>query len=615
MLENERVANRDLDKDIRKLAEWRERLEEVGHDLNTLGRATEHAFLSVGARLSDFHDRALAISRQASSVASDFSGEDVATATQGLQDLLESSGAFLLRTEGDSDEDVGMLQDILKTMEGIQKPIAGFRKIVKNLSILSISTKIESSQLHDDGHDFTTIAEDVERLSVLISSSFVDILARAKEVSASVEQALIGILAIQARQKEKVRSILDRTYATVRSLIEKNLSSAETVNRISLELETITRNIGEVVSSIQFHDITRQQVEHVKDALDVAAASLSSRIENLRSSDGAEDIDEIVLDTRAVCSLQKAQLADSDSQFGKATRSIKENLRGIAATIIDVYGHLEKLAGVEDATSSSFFSSIESEISSAVLSFRDIGEGIRGLSKTVEDLTATVREMSKFVGDIETIGMDIELIAVNARIKAARTGSEGAPLGVIAEAIQRLSADAQVQKNAMSDELKEIVSTVDRLHSRTNLSSSEQTTETAGMLKDLDALLGVLRKVNKSAVSLLASIQADGRRLAEDMESAADSIAVQEEFTAKIARGLEKLETTVAESWVVLPEGGRSKGIDLLKSLEKNYTMYSERNVHESYEKANGAETDPGRPVMNADTQLAAHFENNVELF
>jgi methyl-accepting chemotaxis protein len=612
---DETSVDRDIGRDLLQLEAWEKRLKTVGSELDTLGHATEHAFLSVGARLSDFYERALTISRQSSSVASSFSGEDVATATQGLQDLLENSRSFFKKTRNDSDQDVEMLQGILKTMEGIRKPIAGFRKIVKNLSILSISTKIESAQLHDDGHDFTTIADDVERLSVLINSSSADILSRAKDVSGSVEHALAGVLTLQTRQKEKVRSILDRTHTTLAFLIEKNVSSAETVNRISTEFETITRNIGEVVSSIQFHDITRQQVEHVKEALDVAAAALSSRLGDRSAITGA-DIDELTLDTRAVCALQKAQLADSGFQFAGATKSIKENLRGIAAAIADVYALLEKLAGVQDETSSSFFTSIESEVSSAVNSFQEFGEGIRRLSKTVEDLTETVRDMSKFVDDIENIGMDIELIAVNARIKAARTGSEGAPLGVIAEAIQRLSADAQIQKGAMSDELKEIISTVDRLHSLTSTSSNQQTTETTEMLKNLDSLLGVLRSMNKSALSLLSSIQEQGRRLAADMESTAGSITVQEEFGAKVSKGIESIEVVIAESRKILPEGDESKGAGLLKSLEKNYTMYSERNVHESYRKANGADPAPfAPPAASIESQLDAHFADNVELF
>ncbi len=615
MLKDSSLATQRVQKDVRQLASWKDRLEATGNELNALSKTTEHAFLSVGDRLTDFYGRAHKISKQSSSVAASFSGAEVAAATQGLRDLLDRSNTLLTRAEKDFGQDVRILQDILETMASIRKPIIGFKKIVKNLGILSISTKIESAQLHKDGHDFTTIADDVERLSILISSSFGDILARTNVVSASVEQALLGVLALEAGQKEKARSILDGTHATLTSLMEKNASSTEIANRVSVELETITGSIGEVVSSIQFHDITRQQMEHVKEALDIEAKRLDNRLNTPPHALQDGGISALVLNARAVCALQSAQLADSGEQFAGATQSIIDNLRGIATTIKGVYGHLERLAGVENTTSSSFFARIETEVSSAVSFFGEMGDGIRELSKTVEALTGTVSDMSGFVEDIENIGMDIELIAVNARIKAAHTGSEGAPLGVIAEAIQRLSADAQVQKNAVSDELRKIISTVEHLHSRTNLSSSQQTTETDSVLKELNALLGGLRTINESALSSLASLQDDGRRLAADMESAVGDITVRQEFATKIADGIRSLETIVSESWALLPESDDSKGLDTLKNLEKNYTMHSERNIHESYWKSNGAATGHGAPIIHADRQHEAHFAHNVELF
>ena len=62
----------------------------------------------------------------------------------------------------------------------------------------------------------------------------------------------------------------------------------------------------------------------------------------------------------------------------------------------------------------------------------------------------TVGEIATFVGDIEKIGEEIKLIALNAQIKSAYTGDEGAALGVLAEAIQRLSIDAIDHTGAVS---------------------------------------------------------------------------------------------------------------------------------------------------------------------
>lgn len=278
--------------DAQHYALWKDRPKDVGHELSALGEATEHAFLAVGHKLADFYDRAREISTTSSAVVGGFSGDEVTTAIQGFQDLLARSNGLMAQTEGEFGRDAEVLQDILRITEGIHKPNLGFKKIVKTLGILSISTKIESAQLNDAGHDFVTIAEDVERLSVLINSSSTDIAERAGYLNSLVERTLSEVLALEARQKEKVRSVLDKTQASLTSLTEKNTSSTMTAHQISTELATIAGSIGEVVSSIQFHDITRQQVEHVKEALDLAAETLSERPDDEASESEASPYEE-----------------------------------------------------------------------------------------------------------------------------------------------------------------------------------------------------------------------------------------------------------------------------------------------------------------------------------
>ena len=83
-----------------------------------------------------------------------------------------------------------------------------------------------------------------------------------------------------------------------------------------------------------------------------------------------------------------------------------------------------------------------------------------GKSAEVADLigsvAGTVAEMTEFVSSIEEVGAEIELIALNASIKAAHTGEEGKALGVLAQAIQRLSVEARDRTSAVSEVLRSI---------------------------------------------------------------------------------------------------------------------------------------------------------------
>jgi hypothetical protein len=135
------------------------------------------------------------------------------------------------------------------------------------------------------------------------------------------------------------------------------------------------------------------------------------------------------------------------------------------------------------------------------------------------------------------------------------------------------------------------------------------------VLKELDELLGTLRTINKQSLSDVESIKDEGRRLALDMESAAEGISIQQEFAAKITAGIKILDAVVAESRALLTEGEESIHLDMLKGLERNYTMHSERSIHESYRRSNGSGAAPGGPIMQPDKGPESHFAHNVELF
>ncbi len=586
-----------------------------------MAASTEKEFLSVGSSLTGFYARASEISAMCSSLIDSMSGEEILRIMQEFRRLLGSLDAYLAQTEKEFNDGIVVLQNILNIVANIYKPVSGFRKIVKTLKILGISTKIESSQLKENNNGFITIAEDVERLSLLIDSRFSNILASTETLKNVVQQTLSRILGLETMKQGKVRSILDNAQSTILSLSEKNRSSAVTAGKISEDLETITKRIGEVVSSLQFHDITRQQIEHVEDALNglctrLDKAELSSlpaqtKLMPLRYTSG--DGDEITIDTYAVCELQRAQLNDSEQRFVGAVERIIDNLKNIAVNITGVYRNVQDMAGAEDQMSTSFFSKLELGVSEAISSLGEVKDTIEDLSAAMQSLTSTVTDMSKFMYDIEEIGSEIELIAVNALIKSAHTGAEGAPLGVIADAIRKLSADARLQKVAIADELQSIVLAAEGLDRDIHLNARDQTSETDSVLKDLGRLMERLDSSNDAVISLLGRIQKEGKGLAVDIERTASRITVQNSFPRDTANARSGLGAVISQSAELVPELHKKDKLNLLKNLENNYTMHSERTVHRAI--TSNRPREGGNPAEDTSLRSEDSFGDNVELF
>ncbi len=591
-------------------SEYREsagQLEALGKDLFALAGETEHEFLAVGEKLNDYFNRAMNISTMSSSVAASLAGEDVNAAIRGFQVLLDGVTTYIEQGETEFNRGTDVLQNVLQIIGNLYKPITGFKKIVKILEILAVSTKIESAQLGQEGHDFVTIADDVEKLSVLIKSSFADILSRAEHLTARVKQTLSRVSGLKERKNDKAAAVLQNVRSTLEALQEKNRSSAVMAGRLSSEWETITRGIGEVVSAMQFHDITRQQVEHVQEALDKVAANLKQASDDVSLDE--DGIRTVAVQAKTVCELQKAQLADSSVKFMQAVEDIIRNLKGIAGGVVKMYKDVEQLTGAEGESASSFLDAIEADAASAIDFFGTMRDAINDVSEAMKTLTGTVSDMTKFVDDIEEIGTEIELIAVNARIKAAHTGAEGAPLGVIAEVIQKLSVDARVQKGEVADELKRIVATVEGLSDQ-NMHTAEQAAETENLLQEVTDLLEKLRAVSTTTVSLLGSIEKEGRLLATDIEASGNKVTAQDRFRERVQRATAGI-TSVSQKLKALAPNVQGAELEMLRNLEINYTMHSERSIHKSYEEGNAVAV--GAIPLIADTP--DHFGQNVELF
>jgi methyl-accepting chemotaxis protein len=595
--------------------QWKANLDSVVKDLNSLGSVTEQQFLAIGRELGTFYKRAEKIGTDCSSVVKDFSSEGTSNIISQAQGLIDRMSQYLHESELEFTSGVAMLAEVQQTVPKIDKHLGGFRKMIKNLEILSIAIKIESAQLKD-GHDFVTIADDVEKLSVLIKSRIADIIARVRSLSILADHTLITIRSLEGKQKERALSIVGNTSTVISSIGEKNRSSAAAASSIASEAEQLTQNISEVVSSIQFHDITRQQIEHVAEALSEGAEVVGKT----RDDDNPEhpEARNTILSARAVCRLQNQHLKDATKKFSDAVNNIVASLEGIANNTTEVCEWAQSLVGSSGGSSASSLAAIGEDLSSVVTFLGEIKMGIRDLSSAVDGLSSTASDMAKFVDDIEEIGAEIELIAVNARIKAAHTGAEGAPLGVIAEVIQRLSVEARTQKTAISEELRQIVGTVDRLHEEVNLDSEERTSETNSLTNDLQILLQDLNKADEATMRSLASIQKESGDLARDIDEAAGSLTVHRSFSTVIEDSINRLDAIIEQSMEILPNAEEAENSDTLSYLEKNYTMHSERVIHRAHTAARAGARKGGASettISGGMTSPKDHFSNNVELF
>ncbi len=562
---------------------WADGLLRIKGSLGFLTTSTEDEFLTVGDNLGGIYNQASEISAELSAMVNLMCGSDVSGSIGGLRSILDRMGNFL--DYGGDKSKVGSetIKDLRSMIHDLLSPVGHFKKIVKILRTLSISTKIESAQLNQEISGFITLAEDVERLSLLIDSKSANIMTNAKALENVTGEALANVLRLEKRQEEQVRGILDNLKVSLRSLMENNESSSHGANLISTESEEVSRHIGEVVASMQFHDITRQKIEHVQEVMDYLVTKLGAVESEDREFGGEKDTAGLAREVGDLCELQIAQLNDSKRQLVSAVGKMKDNLTRIFQKVSGMCRNIRGLAGATDEVSASFLSDIEADITSVIASLKESIAASQELVVTLEGLLKIVGDMSLFVNDIEEIGSEIELIALNARVKAAHTGAEGATLGVIAEAIQKLSFDANTHTSVISGFINKIAAAAEGLYERINVDINGQILEADRMVEDLNGLVGRLRDVNGEILVLLNRIDRSGQALGSEIERIVSGITVQNQFVTRIDGATAALESILSNSRAIVPPSDASTKVESLTGLEQKYTMESEREVHRSY--------------------------------
>ncbi|WP_324081078.1 methyl-accepting chemotaxis protein [Geomonas sp.] len=586
------VAAAALPDEVARLsAGWTSVLDGIAAELGEIARSTEDEFLAIGGRLQEFYQSGLGISALAGEMVGEVAGDRVIEAMTQLAGLLDEMERYVGRARSEIGASSDTLKETLSLLEQVSEPLSGFKKVNKVLRMLGISTKIESARLGQSAAGFDTLASDVGELSVQVNDKAAVIINRKEELTGAIAQTLRGVLESGAQQHQQVITILDKTRRCLETLTAINGRCSGSVTDVSAMSGEVTRSIGEVVISMQTHDIVRQQIEHVEQSLRELVGGISSGLA------GADD-------AACICELQAAQLAFAGSELDSAVHTIIASLREIANKQSSLSRQTRGMAGLADQTGGSFFTEMERDVSVVGEALLKSSQVSGALGSAMHTVAETVEEIAIFVADIERIGEEIKLIALNAQIKSAYTGEEGAALGVLAEAIQRLSIDAIDHTGSVSAVLQSIIAVTERL--RGIEEGCDQGEQVSTMVASLASLLEVLREVNLALRRSLLEMDETVSRLSAEIEQTTSGIAVHQQVSQVLERAIQGLSAIAAEARRLAPaSSGKGQQFDTLAS---RYTMQSERNIHRSLLEQSSGE-------LNAPPVSDQELGGNVELF
>lgn len=553
---------------IKYIHETISRLSHVTEPLERILKDVEPYFLQLGQELQGIYSDTEKLTRLSNKTAQIAGGDSSDGFLTNVEALAEQSLEKFERCRIEISGSLQYVETSVQYLDKFQKFYPVIRSISKSLNIIALNIAMESSRSQEGEEMFSFFVREIRDLSKRvneISRQIRDDSERARLTQANILESVMerrdALTHIAAAAHRMVKDSVKR----IENLLNMSAIALEKAGKCSGE---ISRNIGEVVTSIQFHDISRQQIEHVIEAIRDIEKKCREEISQQNVDTGGP---EVLSEARSVLRVQEAQME-------QVIREIREAHDRIASSYGEI-GHEIEILVEETAnlwsTNSNYLdkeNAMEALVSGYVELNRILEQGhdlVKQVEKAMLSSSEVASRLTLNVNRIEDISFDLHLKAINAVIMSNRLGEKGKAQSVLAQDVTEISK----KSNTFASQVVDIIRSISELaYDLSSLSKDNVSDDKTGM--DMEQIMGAYRNFQKDssltverAGSLKEMISQCKTRLSFFMELI-DQLTVCLSMLKEIIQLLEPFTIQKDE-----------QGSDF-DQTSKRYTMEIERNIH-----------------------------------
>jgi methyl-accepting chemotaxis protein len=238
--------------------------------LECVMQETESAALEIGERFMEIVSRARKQAARSADAFSEFSGgsgEDGANLIELSKNSLSAVITNLRSVNDVAGRLLGNLGKMTVTMENIGEVVSEIEYIADQTNLLALNASIEAARAGDYGRGFAVVADEVRKLSARSTAAASRIGTLIRQVGTDIrgmrDEAEKNASVAEERSRES-EGIMNDTLDTLNNVMGK---AKNEMDAMSFETESLAEDIGGIVFSMQFQDITRQKIEHVIEPL------------------------------------------------------------------------------------------------------------------------------------------------------------------------------------------------------------------------------------------------------------------------------------------------------------------------------------------------------------
>ena len=379
---------------------------------------------------------------------------------------------------------------LLRQFSAVTRRQAG---IALKTSVLTMFTNIEVGRLGEDGSGFQHLAQTLTEFSKTLTDDTEE-LARHIEARKPALEATRRALSAELPSLQQELARLDVHLGDDMEALQEGLTRlSEAPMQFRMCVDDIAQQVAQVVSAIQSHDITRQQMEHVEEAFTLIASKM-------RDGRGKKPGKDASLAYGGL-KIQMYQLQNIQATVTAWTSQIR--------SCIDI---ILSVSASDVAGISPLVLQREQEVSSRLLHIEQLereGEGYsERIRKTVGGRSTLIALVSEHTEKSKLVRHHLHLLSLNSIIEASRLGRQADAVFEIASSISDISVEWGNVTEQSETAMKEI------------LRLMEKTSETMQVFAEGgDERLNEAQVQTRAGLRELKTVAAFAAQQAEEIES------------------------------------------------------------------------------------------------
>ncbi|MEI6986614.1 MAG: hypothetical protein WCK65_10830 [Rhodospirillaceae bacterium] len=545
---------------------WAERLRGMTGRIDSFFLPLESVFLSTGSRLRDLHGTVSQLSDAIDFAGSLFSSPDMVGMLDELADAARNIVA-MRKQRGGLAATLGQMITATGAMIGSLNALG---RIMNHSLVLAINAKIEASQLVCTGNDFTVFTRDIARLAKAGGETIAAVRQELSGLRAAATKAQTLQHEFETKELPKLDQVAERLAVSVQGLRCSQVRAEQGAREIPAQLRALFGHISNLVSSLQVYDTTRQRLEHIEQALGLAAVMIEAEGES------SMDPQQQQVFVNGIAELQSLQLVHASEHYHDAVSNVGRSVAAMAQGVPAVAELCQRSFGGGDSGSLLDINHDLDQASQVFANFIAIRHQAAG---SLELVVKAAAQASELMRSLNSVSGDMRLMGLNAAIKCGNMGYIGRALSVIAQELQSYATLTRDHVQIVTGHLGQISSSGRDIVSTDKVDAGEIDAE--ALKQEIDRVVSRLQITGKGLVQALERIATSSQSVVTQTQAAEEGFSRKADCRLAMGdseRELKALarDTNTGLTGAALEEARR----DVLAFTESHYTMASERSVH-----------------------------------